>query len=527
VDQQFVVQAQHDPGAERSAPGPDGDRPHLEQLRRGALDRRVARVPAVGGGPAAAPGFGIRAGGREHDQPPAVGPQVPAGPAGPVGGVEVGHRHGVGRVEPAQRLGAVPGGLAVHRGEHGHLGRRPVQAELLGHRGVQVVGPGRGGQGLVAGHGGQHTRLDLAEIGPDEDVPGLGHDGLAQRGRHVVQSGGRGHPARRAIGPGPGPAQPAVGPEVLIQPGVAVRGGDPLRLAPLQQGADQRMRVTVLPQPPRPRVRDVHADPGQQRAHLDRAAQVGGGPRRGVAQYLLIAGGPQGGGFGVASRPGADESGQEQLGGRPVHRQPVRGQLGAQQLGRGLAPGRGHRHRAIGQRGERLMLHLGRLPGQLSPARDALRAVGPAAAHPLRSQVPVRRDRVIAVLRAGHPGQAEQVGRTRGRHRIGGQAVQPGPGKPRISPPAAEQQPVRRGDIPARREPDPAGGQARRGPARPHRPPRPEHLIGLFHLGHGLGPGRDRPAARRRGQPEPWLRRQLGGDDKPDEIAPGHAAPAQ
>jgi hypothetical protein len=333
VDEQFVVQAQHDPAAEGTAPGADRDRPHLEQLGRRALDHRVARVTAVGGGPAGAPGA-LGAGGREHDQPPAVGAQVTPGPPGAVGGVEVGHGHRVSRVEPAQRLGAVAGGLAVHGGEHGDLGGRPVQAELLGHRGVEVVCPGRLGERPVPGYGGQHPRLDLAEIGPDEDVPGLGHDRLAQRGRHVVQPRGRGHPARGAIRSGPGPAQPAVGPEVLIQPGVAVRGGDPLRLAPLKQRAHQRMRVTTFPEPPRPRVRHVHSDPGQQRAHLRRAAQIRGGPRRRVAKHLIVTGGAEGGGLGLAARPRADEPGEHTFSGRAVHRQPVRGQLGAQQLGR-------------------------------------------------------------------------------------------------------------------------------------------------------------------------------------------------
>jgi hypothetical protein len=534
VDKQLVVQAQHDPAAEGTAPGADRDRPHLEQLGRRALDHRVARVPAVGGGPAGVPG-GLIVGGREHDQPPAVRAQVTAGPPGPVGGVEVGHRHRVGRVEPAQRLGAVTGGLAVHGGEHGDLGGRPVQAELLGHRGVEVVSPGRVGQRPVPGDGGQHPRLDLAEIGPDEDVPVLGHDRLAQRGRHVVQPRGRGHPARGPVRSGPAPAQPAVGPEVLIQPGVAVGGGDAFRLAPLQQGANQRMRVTVFPQPPRPRVRHVHADPGQQRAHLRRAAQVRGRARRRVAQHLLVTGGAQGGGFGLAARPRPDEPGEHPLSGCPVHRQPVHGQLGAQQLGRGLAAGRGDRGVAregtflLGQRGERLLLQLGGCPGEFRPPGDALGAHRPAAADPLRPQVPARRDRVflVAVLRAE---QAEQVGRSGGRQRIGGQPAQPGPGKARIGPPSAEQQPVRRGDIPARRQPYPGGqtaGQALCRLARPHRPPRPQRLIRPAHLGEGTGTARERPAAGRRGDPEHGLGPLRRRDDKTHQIAPGHAALAQ
>ena len=56
------------------APGPDDDRPHLEQLRRRALDHRVARVPSVGRGPARAP----RLRGRQLDQAAAIGAQVSA-----------------------------------------------------------------------------------------------------------------------------------------------------------------------------------------------------------------------------------------------------------------------------------------------------------------------------------------------------------------------------------------------------------------------------------------------------------------
>ncbi len=97
VHEQFVVQAQHDLGAVIPAPRPDDDRPHLEQLRRGPLDHRVAGVPAVGRGGAAASWFR----GGEHDQAATIGAQVTPGPPGTVGVIEVGHSHRVGRVEAA------------------------------------------------------------------------------------------------------------------------------------------------------------------------------------------------------------------------------------------------------------------------------------------------------------------------------------------------------------------------------------------------------------------------------------------
>ena len=56
-------------------------------------------------------------------------------------------------------------------------------------------------------------------------------------------------------------------------------------------------------------------------------------------------------------------------------------------------------------------------------------------------------------------------------------AAQPGPGPARVGPPAADQQAVDRGDIPGRRQPHPAGRQARRGLARPQHPAGPQLLI--------------------------------------------------
>ena len=213
VHEQLVVEAEHDPRAERRRPGPDGDGPHLEQLGGGPLDHRVAPVPAAGRSwrrPAApAP----RAAGHP-DQPPAVGAQVLPGLRGAVGGVEVAHGDRVSGPHPPRRPAAVPGRLPVHRRDHRDLGGRPVDAELGGHREVHVVGRGGGGERGVAGDGGEHPGLDLPEVGPDEQVPGLGDDRPAEHGGHVVQPARRGHPPGRPVAAGPGPAQPAVRTEV-------------------------------------------------------------------------------------------------------------------------------------------------------------------------------------------------------------------------------------------------------------------------------------------------------------------------
>jgi len=84
------------------------------------------------------------------------------------------------------------------------------------------------------------------------------------------------------------------------------------------------MGIPELSQPPGPGIGHVHPDPAEQRPYLSRAAQIGGDADRGVPQYLRVAGGPQRDGFGLAARPGPDESRQHRLGDRAVHRQPVR-----------------------------------------------------------------------------------------------------------------------------------------------------------------------------------------------------------
>ena len=305
---------------------------------------------------------------------------------------------------------------------------------------------------------------------------------------------------------------------MLVQPSVAVGGRDPLRLPPFEQRADQRMRALHIPQPPGPGVRHVHADPGQQRSHLGRAAQVGGDARWHVPQHLRVAGRPLRRRLGLAARPGTDDGRQDLFRDRPVHRQPVRGQFRAEQFGGGLAAGRRHGHRPVLQPGQRRLLKPGHRAGQRRPPGHPLGAVRPAAADPLRAQVPVRRHRVAAVALV----HAEQVERAVGRHRPGVQPAQPGPGQAGVGPPAAEHQPVRRGDIPARRQPDSVSQPRRRLP-RPHHPPRPQRLIRLPDLVRQPRAGRRGPGAIRRGQAEV----QRGGDDQPDQVAAVHPRLAQ
>ncbi len=87
------------------------------------------------------------------------------------------------------------GGLAVHRAEDCHLGDLAFDAESSGDRGVHVVGLGGGGERRITGDRGENSGFDLAEVGTDEDVAGLGDDRRAQVGGEVVEPGGRRHAA--------------------------------------------------------------------------------------------------------------------------------------------------------------------------------------------------------------------------------------------------------------------------------------------------------------------------------------------
>ena len=511
------MQAQHDPRAQRRGPGPHRHRPHLEQFGRGPLDEGVPPVAAAGGG--ANRGRGAAA--AHRDAPATVGAQVPAGPPGAVSLVQVGHGDRVRRLEAAQRLRAVPGGLPVHGAQHRDLGGGPVHPQLLRHRGVEVVGHGRGGQGAVPRHRGEHPRLDLAQVSPDEDVPGFGHDRPAHYGRHVVQATGGRHPAGRAVGAGPRAAQPAVGPEMGVQPPVAVRGGDPFRLAPLQQRRDQRVSVAERAQPPRPGVGNVHPGLGQQEAHLRRAAQVGGRARRRVPQHLRVARGPVPGRLGPGARARAHERGQDLLGDGPVHRQPVGRQLRAQQFGGGFGLRRGHGHRPVRQPGQRLLLKPGGGQGQLRPAGHPFGTGRPAAADPAGPQVAAGLHRLGGITGLTRLEQVRLAGR---RARRRGQVMQVRPHPAGVGPPPAEQQPVYRTDVPAGRQAHVPGRQHRGRFAGPDRPPGPQLRVdepeGAVAAGGRHGP----PPARGR-QPQVLARFRARGQS--DQVPALYPRPAE
>jgi len=59
-------------------------------------------------------------------------------------------------------------------------------------------------------------------------------------------------------------SEPAVGTEMLVEPGVAEGRGDALRLSPDKEGFDQRVRVPKRPQPPGTGVGHLDADAAEQ-----------------------------------------------------------------------------------------------------------------------------------------------------------------------------------------------------------------------------------------------------------------------
>ena len=188
--------------------------------------------------------------------------------------MEVVHRHRVGRLQPAQDLGTVASCLAVHRAEDGDLRGGAVDTELGGDRRVHVVCRRGPRQGLVPRHSGQDARLDLTEVGADEDVVRLGDDRRAEVGCEAVDTGGGRHPTGRTVRPRPLATEPAVGADMLVEPGIPIRRGGALHTPPGQQRPDDRVGVAELLEPPRPSVGDLDTDPSQQRPHLGRVTQV-------------------------------------------------------------------------------------------------------------------------------------------------------------------------------------------------------------------------------------------------------------
>ena len=148
-----------------------------------------------------------------------------------VGGAQVGHRHRVGAVQAAQCLAGGAGGLAVHRGEHGDLGRRPVDAELRGHRRVQVV---VGGRRRPAPGRRRRRPGRAARSARGRRAPARG------RARHPPPAAAR--PAGCAARPRPviRPAAPSQPRPLAAQPAVARRRG----------GRASRSRRSSRPAPP-------------------------------------------------------------------------------------------------------------------------------------------------------------------------------------------------------------------------------------------------------------------------------------
>jgi hypothetical protein len=198
-----------------------------------------------------------------------------------------------------------------------------------------------------------------------------------------------------------------------------------------------------------------------------------------MAQDLVVPAGPGLGRLAVGPGPGADVPGDQLLGGRPIHGQPVERHLGAQQLGRRLRPGH-ERHlgpvQLGSQVGQSCLLALGRPPGQLGPASDPIRALRPPAVAPPRVEVAVGSQRILGI-EGGLLRLAEQVRRCGRGQRVEREVVHQGPGPTRLCPPLPEQQPVHRRHIPGRPQMHPHLHQPSGRLLRPNHPPRPHLLL--------------------------------------------------
>ena len=191
------MQAEHDPGGQRQGPGADRDRPHLEQLGGRPLHDRVAPVPA------AARGLGRRrgVGGTVWTCGPAARRRC-AGPVRP-------WRHARPRRGSPSRRGRRTASAWPPRRRARSSARTWPRSSLpsrsAGPRQAwpppqvyYVVRGGGGGERGVAGDGGEHPRLDLPKVGPDEQVPVTASTARRSPALHVVQPAGRGHPPGRA-----------------------------------------------------------------------------------------------------------------------------------------------------------------------------------------------------------------------------------------------------------------------------------------------------------------------------------------
>ena len=117
-----------------------------------------------------------------------------------------------------------------------------------------------------------------------------------------------------------------------------------------------------------------------------------------------------------------------------------------------------------------------------------------------KAEAPSVLDRILGVATRITPTGREQVELAQARHRCRRTVVQRRPHEPRFGRPAAEQQAMRRREVPAARH---ANAQRGVGLVRPPHPPRSDRTLGREQGLHGVGRRQhDRPTA--------------GGDGRPD-----------
>ena len=327
--------------------------------------------------------------------------------------VEVGHRHRVGRAPGraaprrrgrwsartsprARRPWRSARSTPSWRGDRARTCRRPRSPRPARGRPTRRRAPaarsGRGRRGRTRGRARRRHRR-------------------AQLGGHVVQPGRRRHPPGGTVGAGPLAAQPPVGAEVGVEPGVAVGRGDPLGLAPGRAARDQRVGVRASSRSRQARVSGtsmpMRGSSELTWAGLRRSKRLPGGRVASTAASRAVA---RRSAASASRGRGPDERGDELLGDGPVHRQAVGRQLGAQQLGgrlrarrrRQLAPARQPRcWIAAASQTER---RVARAPVGAEPARRRARPVnrssGPSgAAGRDRAAMPRRRPRPPATAR--------------------------------------------------------------------------------------------------------------------------------
>ena len=300
--------------------------------------------------------------------------------------------------------------------------------------------------------------------------------------------------------------------EVLVEPGVAIRGGYPFGFAPGEKGIDQRVRAGERPQPPCPRIGKLDPGPGEQRAHLSRAAQVDVAGGWSMAQHLGVALSALFGHFAGGARARPHDPSNDPFGDGAVHGQPVGGQLGAEQFGCRLRTGQSARPRTVAELSQPRLLKSGGLRCQLGPSKDPARGASPSPTRPLRPEIAVGLNGVLPV--AVVLGVAEQVRWRHCRDRVERQVVQLRPHSGRVGPPPAKEQAMYRGDVPTCRYPHSGTDERDRRLARPPHPSGPQRLLDEANDDRGI-PGcvRPREPTRPRRQAEPGTGRVRQADE--------------